>query len=152
MWTFIREYLENEVQFLLVNSTFRMQFSLLVRNLCRDDGDKAKFAHCTSFLAYLHHNSHFREFWHFFCTAGPGFRQLSWESVLDVVRTTRMGLPSHCFFKGFKIPFWKKPTTADHYKDQNPAINLITNLIIWNFGTLWYHSLNYDIIVWTMIS
>jgi hypothetical protein len=32
-----------------------------------------------------------------------------------------MGLPSHCFFKGFKIPFWKKPTTADHYKDPNPG-------------------------------
>jgi hypothetical protein len=32
-----------------------------------------------------------------------------------------MGLPSHCFFKGFKIPFWKKPTTADHYKDPNPV-------------------------------
>jgi hypothetical protein len=33
-----------------------------------------------------------------------------------------MGLPSHCFFKGFKIPFWKKPTTADHYKDPNPGL------------------------------
>jgi hypothetical protein len=32
-----------------------------------------------------------------------------------------MGLPSHCFFKQFKIPFWKKPTTADHYKDLNPG-------------------------------
>jgi hypothetical protein len=33
-----------------------MQFSLLVRNVCRKDGDKTKCAHCTSFLAYLHHN------------------------------------------------------------------------------------------------
>jgi hypothetical protein len=48
--------------------------------------------------------------------------QQAWGSVLVVVRTTRMGLPSHCFFKGFKIPFWKKPTTADHYKDPNPDV------------------------------
>ena len=27
------------------------------------------------------------------------------------------------FFKRFKIPFWKKPTTADHYKDPNPDRN-----------------------------
>jgi hypothetical protein len=47
--------------------------------------------------------------------------QQAWGSVLVVVRTTRMGLPSHWFFKGFKIPFWKKPTTADHYKDPNPV-------------------------------
>jgi hypothetical protein len=86
---------------------FTMQFSLLVRNVCRDDGDKSKCAHCTSFLAYLHHNSHFCEFWHLFCTVGPGFWQLSWESVLDVVWTTLMGMQSHCFFKGFKIPFGK---------------------------------------------
>jgi hypothetical protein len=58
----------------------------------------------------------------FFLHCLPCFRQLSWESVLDVVRTTRMGMLSHCFFKQFKIPFWKKPTTAYHYKDQNPVL------------------------------
>jgi hypothetical protein len=50
------------------------------------------------------------------------FSEQAWGSVLVVVEleTTRMGLPSHGSFKGFKIPFWKKPTTADHYKDPNP--------------------------------
>jgi hypothetical protein len=48
--------------------------------------------------------------------------QQAWGSVLVVVGTTRMGMPSHCFFKGFKIPFWKKPTTAYHYKDPNPGL------------------------------
>ena len=43
--------------------------------------------------------------------------QQAWGSVLVVVGTTRIGLPSHCLVKGFKIPFWKKPTTADHYND-----------------------------------
>jgi hypothetical protein len=72
----------------------------------------------------------------FFCTAGPGFRPLLWESVLDVVRTTWMGMQSHCFFKGFKIPFWKKPTTAYHYKDQNPVSQLRKNssLTLLNHG------------------
>jgi hypothetical protein len=48
--------------------------------------------------------------------------QQAWGSVLVVVGATRMGMPSHCFFKGFKIPFWKKPTTAYHYKDPNPVL------------------------------
>jgi hypothetical protein len=48
-----------------------------------------------------------------------------------------MGLPSHCFFKLFKIPFWKKPTTADHYKDQNP----IWGYTILDFVIIGYRSL-----------
>jgi hypothetical protein len=32
------------------------------------------------------------------------------------------GVAVPLFFKGFKIPFWKKPTTAYHYKDLNPDL------------------------------
>jgi hypothetical protein len=55
-----------------------------------------------------------------------------------------MGLPSHCFFKGFKIPFWKKPTTADHYKDPNPELDFFAGLRMFLAVSFFFSSLPED--------
>jgi hypothetical protein len=47
--TFIREYVEKQVQLLYENSTFIALFPPKIRVVCSLNGDKADGAHCTQF-------------------------------------------------------------------------------------------------------
>jgi hypothetical protein len=46
-------------QMMCKKSTFIVQISEISRSVRRDDCGKDQSAHCTSFLAYLHHNLQF---------------------------------------------------------------------------------------------